>query len=50
MGVLVEFIFLALNEDFPCTWRDLIPLPFEISNELDEIKGRTHETLNYEFV
>ena len=34
----------------PCTFKNMISFPLEISNELDEIKGRIHELLYKRFV
>ena len=34
----------------PCTFKNMISLSLEISNELDEIKGRIHELLCQGFV
>ena len=41
-----SFNFLDTNKAIcPCTFTNMISLPLEIFNELDEIKGRIHELL-----
>ena len=46
-----SFNFLDTKKDIcPYTFKSIISLPLEISNELDEIKGRIHELLYKGFV
>ena len=46
-----SFNFLDTKKEIcPYTFKNMISLPLEISNELDEIKGRIHELLYKGFV
>ena len=46
-----SFNFLDTKKEIcPYTFKSMISLPLEISNELDEIKGRIHELLYKGFV
>ena len=46
-----SFSFLDTKKEIcPYTLKNMISLPLEISNELDEIKGRIHELLYKGFV
>ena len=50
MGGPHRLIFLILKSNCPCTFKNMISFPLEISNELDEIKGKIHELLYRGFV
>ena len=48
---VIMFNFLDTKKEIcPFTLKNMISLPLEISNELDEIKGRIHELLYKGFV